>query len=134
MAFSGTPAQQALENLLFQVLQANELGGASAFALDPPVDQNSTWTFGTPQFDVGRNPAAHTLLANILLNAKDANGNYIISPGDTANRGTAAAISDFIISSLLQEASSSSNTAISPTDLALIDSALSSQVGVDDID
>jgi hypothetical protein len=54
----------------------------------PPNVTGGTWTFGPLQFDVGANQFAANLIANILLYAVDANGNYIISPSDTQNRGT----------------------------------------------
>jgi Ca2+-binding RTX toxin-like protein len=124
------------QELVYEMLQKNELNGKSPYELLKPVPKtHSTWTFGTPQFDVGSgNPKALNTFENILLNATDSNGNYIISPSDTSNRGAVGSITDPLIQALVAGAMSHSASAISPTNLALINEALSSNYGVQAID
>lgn len=70
MAYTG------FQQLVFQLLQENELNGASAYQIMPPAGGNSTWSFGTPQFDVGGNAIGYATLDNILLTATNSSGNY----------------------------------------------------------
>src|ERR1700720_2289419 len=119
MAFS------ALQQLLLEVLQANQLVGTSPYTIVSPKKPGSTWTFGTPQFDVGNYSTAYSTLADILLHATDANGNFIISPSDTQNRGSVGSITDSAISQLMQDAGSGSALALSSANQALINAALS---------
>lgn len=130
MSFNG------FQELIYEMLQQNELSGISPYQLQPPVPMTtSTWTFGTPQFDIGSgNALALNTFENILLNAKDSNGSYIISPSDTGSRGAVGAITDFVIQGLVDDAKSHSASSISPFDLALINEALSSSFGVQAID
>ncbi|MHB1530037.1 MAG: hypothetical protein ACYCXT_11545 [Acidiferrobacteraceae bacterium] len=46
----------AFKNLLYAVFVANELGGNAsvAYQLSPPATPGSGWSFGAPQYDLGR--------------------------------------------------------------------------------
>lgn len=117
-------ALTAFQQLVFQLLEANELGGKSAYQIIPPAPGGvSSWSFGIPQFDVGG--SSKELFTNILLYSIDSSGNYIISPGDTQNR-----VNDAYIASLVNAASAHSATALSSANQALVNAALSSAYGV----
>jgi hypothetical protein len=122
-----------LQQLLLQVLQANELNGISPYQIVAPPKKGSTWSFGTPQFDVGNNTTAYNLLADILLNATDSSGNYIVDPSDTQNRGTVSNITDPTVAQLMADAASGSKTALSKANQAVVNAALSSTYGMQQV-
>jgi Ca2+-binding RTX toxin-like protein len=128
MNVTGTPAAQAFKQLLIQLFELNE--SPNFYTITRPAANNgSGWQFGVLQFDVLNNPVAYNLLANVLVQAKDANGNYIVDPANTASRGTAAKIVDSEVLYLMSGAYSSDPSALTVTDQGLINAALSSQIG-----
>ncbi len=61
-------ALTAFQQLVFKLLEANELGGKSAYQIIPPAPGGvSSWSFGIRRFDVGG--LSQALSAYILQNA-----------------------------------------------------------------
>jgi hypothetical protein len=85
MQVTGAPAQQAFKQLLVQLFQLNESPNFYSLA-KPALNNGSGWEFGILQFDVLNNKLAYNSLASVLLQAKDASGNFIVEPGKTTGR------------------------------------------------
>jgi trimeric autotransporter adhesin len=135
MAFTGTPAEIAFKVVLARVLARNELSGSSPYELFWAGTAASGWTFGPLQYDVAGNSTARNLLADILLNAVDASGNYIADDGNpNTGRGTVGNIQDTVVSTLLQHASVTGGGGLSAAERAQINTALASAYGVNAID
>src|SRR5690348_13468068 len=117
MQFTGTLEQQAFKALLFSVLEQNE--SPNAYSIAPPAGGVSGWAFGVLQYDVLNNPAAYNLLANVLLQATDLAGNYIVDPTNIAARGTAANILDSDVLVLMSGAYSRDRNGLSGADQIL---------------
>ena len=80
----------AFKNKLFNVLRKNESGSSralgsedTAYVLTAPGSSNSGWSFGYIQYDLSTgNADGIKLFTDILLNAVDTNGKYIVDDGD----------------------------------------------------
>ena len=121
----------AFKQKLFRVLEQNELSGRSAYSLGfATKNSNSGWSFGWVQYDLSTSQDGRTLFRNILENAKDANGNFIIDDGDPATTRA----NDRTIADLETKARQKSATALTPAEQALINAALSSTDGLAIID
>src|ERR1044072_6846793 len=79
-------ALTAFQQRLDRVLRANELGPYSEYEIHSAGPAPSGWSYGVCQWDVGQagtvGDSARARLLDILTNAQDANGHYIIDDGD----------------------------------------------------
>src|SRR5206468_8121265 len=112
-------------------------GGASAYVLHwVEGSTNSGWTIGVPQWDLSVGKVFNNnLFLDILLNAKDSAGNFIIDDGNPATgRGTPQNILDTTIADLWTKAQVKAGGGLSAAEQTLINTALSSTYGRDKID
>src|SRR6266568_4734957 len=130
MNFTGTPQDIAFKEKLFRVLQKNELGRASPYQLIF-AGKKSGYSFGVSQLDVSHNDLALATFKDILLNAVDFEGFYIIDDGNPATpRGTINNIQDTKILDLVKKALNPvGGTSLTKEDKNLINLALSSTYG-----
>jgi uncharacterized protein YukE len=78
ITFTGTATQIYWKERMFPVLLFNEIGSQSAYALRWAGTAGSGYSFGYVQWDLATNATARTILRNILENATDAAGQYIV--------------------------------------------------------
>src|SRR6266508_4558935 len=135
MNFTGTPQDIAFKQKLFHVLQQNELGGASPYQLIF-AGGKSGYSFGVSQLDVSHNSLALATFKDILLNAVDFEGFYIIDDLNPATqRGTVNNIQDTKILDLVNKAlNPAGGTSLTSDDINLINVALSSEYGKQQIE
>ncbi len=132
ITFTGTPEIIRKKNLIHGPLFQNELSSilSSVYKLSHAGTGKSGYSFGFPQWDVlhptkvdetGRTD--RDLLLDILRNAKDSSGNYIISDAlDTTNRNQDEKINT-LYSNIIN------NKSLSDSDKNLVNQALSSTYG-----
>src|SRR3989338_7982249 len=101
LTFTGTSYQIAWKQKIHDVLVLNELGGNTALAyVLSYAGSKSGYSFGYAQWDIAKNATAAGILKDILQNAKNADGQYIIADGDQ-NTGRA---DDTVIKALMEQA------------------------------
>jgi hypothetical protein len=132
MPFTGTPDVIAFKEKFNRVLAANEIEGRSPYALYWAGTAKSGYSFGVPQWDLAQGKSTtNNRFLDILLNAKDSSGNYIVDDGNpNTGRGTAANIEDTLVRDLFARAKLKGGTSLSASEVALISAALSSAYGV----
>lgn len=136
MPFTGTTAEIAFKQKLHRVLEKNELNGESAYALRWAGTANSGWSFGVPQWDLSVGSTFNSnLFLDILLNATDSAGNFVIDDGDAATaRGTPANILDTAVNTLWSKAQLKGGVGPTDAERTLVNQALASAYGRDKID
>jgi len=115
---------------LISLFTQNELGSTSPYALSWANTTTSGWSFGVVQYDISALQYARDLFKNILLNAKDASGNYIVEDTDSLT----GRIDDAKVADLFQKAQSKNGQGLTSDERALIESALQSTQGMSLID
>src|SRR5262245_44753984 len=130
ITFTGTADQQYWKQKIYGVFLLNELGPNPAYALRWAGTAGSGYSFGYVQWDLAKNPTARTILGNILENATNATGQYIVQDNNLNTGRT----NDTLIISLIDRVRQSGGQSLSPTQRSLIDQALSSAYGRDYID
>jgi len=131
LTFTGTSYQIAWKQKIHDVLVLNELGGNTALAyVLSYAGSKSGYSFGYAQWDIAKNATAAGILKDILQNAKNADGQYIIADGDQ-NTGRA---DDTVIKALMEQAIKPGGTSLTTEQRNLINQALSSAYGQNTID
>ena len=128
---TGTPYQIQWKQLIFEVLKKNEANESQAYQLSFAGTNKSGYSFGYVQWDLASlNPVGRTLLSDILKNATDANGNYIVADNDPLTQRE----NDALVRSLLNNSQFAGGTSLLPSEITLISQALSSAYGTAKID
>src|SRR4030095_10576711 len=122
ITFNGTDDQKYWKQKMYEVFLLNELGSKTAYTLSWAGTAGSGYSFGYVQWDLAKNSTARTILRNILENATNAAGQYIIEDNDSETGRS----NDSLIISLMNTAQQPGAHSLSPTQRSLIDQALSS--------
>jgi hypothetical protein len=137
VVFTGSKSEVRKKQIIDNVLLDNELGGnaAKAYVISDAQAGVSGYSFGVAQWDVAHatqiNSSGKTdvdLLSEILTNATDSNGKYIIDDGNPST----GRLADNRVNSLHYDLIN--HNPISATDMNLINSALGSSFGIKAID
>jgi Ca2+-binding RTX toxin-like protein len=130
------------KNKLFNVLRKNESGTKkalgsedTAYVLTAPGSTNSGWTFGYIQYDLSTgNTDGIDLFKDILMNAVDTNGQYIIDDGDpTTDRAHDTKVKELLSKAQLKGGLGVTG-GLTTDDVTSITQALSSTYGKGEID
>ena len=105
------------------------LGRTLLMPYDGRAQPGSGYSFGYVQWDLAKNPTARTILQNILENATNAAGQYIVEDNNPQTGRPR-----YLIISLIDQVNKPGGQSLSPTQRSLIDRALSSAYGRDYID
>ena len=128
----------AFKTKLLQLLTTNETGGAKQIApyeLSWAGTPKSGWSFGEVQYDLAQNETGRKTFVEVLLNAKDGGGNYIVADNDHGTeRGVYGAIEDKSVKDLFNKAQKVGGVGLSAAERQLIDQALQSAYGKAHID
>ncbi|MDF0653026.1 MAG: hypothetical protein P0121_16335 [Nitrospira sp.] len=136
MPFTGTADVIRFKGLLNDVLIQNELGGAAPYALSSAKTGRSGYSFGVPQYDrsvagsMAGNKTARNLFQDILRNATDSNGNYLIDDGNS----TTSRLNDSLVDTLYNKAIQVGGASLPPSEKTLVNTALNSVYGRQEID
>lgn len=132
LTFTGTADQITWKQKIHDVLVRNELGGNTnlAFALSF-AGSRSGYSFGYAQWDLATNSTVrNTTFLEILQNATDANGQFIIHDDDPTTGRT----NDTLIQTLMNQVGLAGGNSLTTLQRNLIDQALSSVYGQNTID
>jgi hypothetical protein len=121
----------AFKEKLISVLEKNELGSLSPYVLRWAGTAESGWSYGVVQYDLGQaNETGRWTFVDVLLNAKDSAGNFIIDDGDpTTGRGTVDAVDDTKVWDLYIKAQTKGGQGLTAEEKTLINMALQSIEG-----
>ncbi|MCK9395813.1 MAG: hypothetical protein M0Q44_09510, partial [Methylobacter sp.] len=121
------------KNKLFTLMGLNEASGKTSntpYVLSWANTANSGWSFGYIQYDLSTgNADGNDLFKDILRNAVDSAGNYIIDDGDP----TTGRLDDKLVAALCNQAKTKNGQGLSSAEQSLISSALSSTYGMREI-
>jgi hypothetical protein len=126
----------ALKNKIMRCMQEHDLvPGLSPYQLTWAPGARSGWSFGWMQFDLASgNSFGLNTFAKVLLEAKDASGNFTIDDGDPhTGRGTPTSIGDVRVRDLYVRAQLRPNQ-LTVADIYCINNALESTAGRQIID
>jgi Ca2+-binding RTX toxin-like protein len=129
--FTGTATEILWKNKFHNLFLLNELGSGlySAYELNY-AGSKSGYSFGYAQWDLANNGFGQNLFEDILLNAVDGNGNYIIDDGDP----NTSRQNDLLVQTLISLSELTGGQSLSSADKSLIGMALSSTYGQSMID
>lgn len=126
---------------LIRVLEINELNGLSPYSLSWAGTPESGWSFGVVQYDIGALEFARNLFLDVLLNAKDANGNYIVLDSNSSTGRYhldpitgQMIVEDTTVLDLFEKAQTAGGQGLTAAEQTLINAALQSSYGVQHID
>jgi Ca2+-binding RTX toxin-like protein len=84
MAYTGTPDEIAFKQQVIDMLRLTELRGVDPLTIRWAGINGSGWSFGVPQFDIANNQTGAQAIRDILINAQDSSGNFIVDDHNPA--------------------------------------------------